>query len=739
MPSREPILRVALAAPLYRCFDYLPPARADGSVPEPGTRVRVPFGRSRAVGVLVEVAHRSRVPVESLKRALAVLDERPVLDADVLAMARWAAEYYRHPPGEVLAAALPVALRRGEPARMRLPVHWALTAAGRALGPGEPVRAPRQARLVQRLREAPGGLSATAIHEEPGNWRHALHALRRKGLVASVPGPRHEPGTGCGNPEAPPAPGPGQHAAIDAIREALGQFACFLLEGVTGSGKTEVYLRCVERVLERGGQALILVPEIGLTPQLIDRFRRRFGVPMSVLHSGLTDRERLDAWLRAREGRAGIVIGTRSAVFVPLARPGLIVVDEEHDLSFKQQEGFRYSARDLAVWRARHCGIPAVLGSATPSLESLANARTGRYRRLSLPHRAGRAAEPELRLLDVRAVPLEEGLSPRLLQAVQRHLDQGTQVLVFLNRRGFAPTLLCHACGWVSRCERCDARLTLHRRTGGSRLLCHHCGATRPALHACPECGGELVALGQGTERVASALEERFPGAGVLRIDRDSTQRRGSMQELLEEAHTGRSRILLGTQMLAKGHHFPEVTLAAIVDADQGLFGADFRAPERMAQLITQVAGRAGRAGRPGEVLIQTHHPEHPLLRTLLREGYGAFARMALEERRAATLPPYSRLALLRAEAPRREPPPRFLEAALELARQHAADDVFLLGPVPAPMERRAGRYRYQLLVQAPDHQRMQGLLRPWVPKLAEHPLARRVRWSIDVDPAEMY
>jgi len=732
-------LRVALAVPVFRCFDYLPPLGADRSMPEPGTRVRVPFGRSRAVGVLVELAERSQVAPERLKRALAVLDERPVLESDVLSMARWAADYYRHPPGEVLAAALPVALRRGGPARARIAVHWLLTPAGRALEPREPARAPRQARLVQRLREAPLGLSATAIHEEPGSWRHALRTLHQKGLVEPVPAPAGGPVPRQGESEAPPAPGPGQRTAIDAICEALGEFACFLLEGVTGSGKTEVYLRCVERVLERDEQALVLVPEIGLTPQLIERFRRRFGVPLSVLHSGLSDRDRLDAWVRAREGRAGIVIGTRSAIFVPLARPGLIVVDEEHDVSFKQQEGFRYSARDLAVWRARHCGIPAVLGSATPSLETLANVLDGRYRRLVLRHRAGSAAEPELRLVDVRAVPLEDGLSPRLLRAVQEHLERDAQVLVFLNRRGFAPTLLCHACGWVSRCERCDARLTLHRRAAGSRLLCHHCGASRPAPRSCPECGSELIALGQGTERVAAALQERFPGAGVLRIDRDSTQQRGSVQQLLDEARRGRSRILLGTQMLAKGHHFPQVTLAAIIDADQGLFGADFRAPERMAQLITQVAGRAGRADRPGEVLIQTHHPEHPLLRTLLREGYGAFARMALEERRVAALPPYSRLALLRAEAPRREPPPRFLEAALELARRHADEEVFLLGPVPAPMERRAGRYRFQLLVQAPDHQRLQRLLRPWVPALAEHPLARRVRWSIDVDPAEMY
>jgi primosomal protein N' (replication factor Y) len=525
---------------------------------------------------------------------------------------------------------------------------------------------------------------------------------------------------------------------VEAIAASPG-FVAFLLDGVTGSGKTEVYMALIDATLRRDRQALVLVPEIGLTPQLMQRFRRRFPArTIAMLHSGLADGERAQAWRSAAIGDAPIVIGTRSAVFVPLARPGLIIVDEEHDLSYKQQEGFRYHARDLAVVRARDERIPVVLGSATPSLESLHNASRGHYRHLHLPERAGRARAPRIGLLDLRHQPLDEGLSPTLIQRVSEHLDASSQVLLFVNRRGYAPTLLCHECGWVARCRRCDAHLTVHARD--ARLRCHHCGAERPVDPQCPECGSaELLALGLGTQRLEQTLADRFPGTGIVRIDRDTTRRRGAMAERLTEVRAGTHRILVGTQMLAKGHHFPDVTLAAIIDIDQGLFSADFRAPERMAQLVVQVAGRAGRAERPGEVLIQTHHPEHPLLRTLIENGYRVFAEAALEERRAAGLPPFTSLALLRAEAPRPEAPARFLEAARRPLAAAGADEVELLGPVPAPMELRGGRYRAQLLLRAERRAPLQRVLHRAVPRLAELPEARRVRWSLDVDPMEMF
>jgi primosomal protein N' (replication factor Y) len=482
---------------------------------------------------------------------------------------------------------------------------------------------------------------------------------------------------------------------------------------------------------------LVLVPEIGLTPQLVQRFADRLGVEPAVLHSGLSDRERLQAWLTARDGRASIVIGTRSAVFTPMLNPGVVIIDEEHDLSFKQQEGFRYHARDVAVWRARQLGIPIVLGSATPSFETLYNAERGRYQRLALPARAGDAKAPRLRSVDMRHQKLTGNLSPILLQAIGRHLEQGNQVLLFLNRRGYSPTVLCHDCGWVAQCRRCDARLIYHR--GRRRLSCHHCGAEQAMAERCPACGGaELRPLGHGTERVEQTLREHFPQYSCARIDRDSTRRKGALQQLLADAHNGRHRILLGTQMLAKGHHLPNITLAAILDGDQGLFGADFRAGERMAQLITQVAGRAGRAAQAGEVLIQTHHPDHPLLRTLLTEGYHRYAAAALAERREAELPPYVNLALLRAEAAAAEAPNRFLNDAATLGRELRISGVSLLGPAPSPMERRAGRYRAQLLAQAAQRADLHRLLDAWLPSLAQLPSARKVRWSIDVDPMEM-
>ncbi len=529
----------------------------------------------------------------------------------------------------------------------------------------------------------------------------------------------------------------GQQNAVTTITTQKG-FGAFLLDGVTGSGKTEVYLRAIESTLEAGKQALVLVPEIALTPQLIARFEARFDTRLAVLHSGLNDGERADAWLRAQRGMASIIVGTRSAVFTPLANAGLVVVDEEHDPSFKQQEGFRYNARDLAVWRARVLDVPILLGSATPSLESLANVESRRYVSLHLPERAGIAEHPDMHLIDLRKQPLQEGLSHALKLRMEQHLNAGNQVLLFLNRRGYAPVLQCHDCGWVSACSRCDARMTLHRKD--HRLRCHHCGHESGIPVKCPGCGSEaLYPVGLGTERLERVLGELFPEAPMVRIDRDATRRKGELDRLLKRAESGDARILVGTQMLAKGHHFPGVTLVAIVDADGGLFSADFRASERMAQLILQVAGRAGRADRPGEVFIQTHCPDHPLLLKLVREGYAAFAAAALAERKVSGLPPYGHIALLRAEATDEAAPMAFLEQAAELAHGAHAAWVRFLGPVPAPMTRRAGRWRAQAMLLAPSRSPLQRCLGELVPRLAGLPGARKVRWSIDVDPSDTY
>ena len=731
----EAILRVAVPSPLHRLFDYLPPRDA-ATAWAPGMRVQVPFGRGRAVGVLVDIGSDTDFDPAKLKRVYAVLDTSPALPDDILAMARWAADYYHHPLGEVLTGCLPVLLRREQAAQAQGETMWRLTSAGYAAYPKVYARAPQQGRALQFFTERPDGANRLQI-EAAGIGAHVLSALMKRGwLEREVRAPI---GTER-NPIAAdmPALNPAQADAVTALHAARARYQTFLLDGVTGSGKTEVYLRAIADCVDNGNQALVVVPEIGLTPQLVTRFAQRLGCAPTLLHSGLSDGERLNAWLAARAGEASVVIGTRSAAWVPLARPGLFIVDEEHDASLKQQEGFRYSARDLLVWRAHRDGVPIVLGSATPSLESLHNVQQGRYAHLSLPERAGSACAPRLHLLDIRNQQLDEGLSPALLAHMRAHLARDGQVLLFLNRRGFAPTLLCHACGWVAECRRCDAHLTLHQRH--KHLRCHHCGSQQPIPLQCPTCGcTDLRPLGAGTERVERALERHFKDFPFVRIDRDSTRRKGRLESLLDEAASGRARILLGTQMLAKGHHFPGVTLVGILDADQGLFSADFRAGERLAQQVIQVAGRAGRAERPGEVLIQTHHPQHPLLQQLVQAGYPAFAQAALFERQAAGLPPFSNLALLRAEATDAQAPDRFLSEARDSADSRLRSGLEFWGPVPSPMERRAGRFRAQLLLVARDRKRLHRLLADWVPRLSTLKSARKVRWSLDVDPIDLF
>jgi primosomal protein N' (replication factor Y) len=730
------ILRIAIPSPLRRLFDYLPPA-GETSRLQPGQRLVVPFGRSRSIGILVEITDHSDVPTERLKPALELLDKEPLLSPPMLSLLEWVSSYYHHPPGDVYHAALPISLRKGKSAALCNRYQWRLTAEGKQTAPETLARAPRQVQLLKLLADSPDGLGSDQLNQLSRGWTTPMQRLREKALVEKIERPCL-PTVAADQARALPPLNSDQSKALQAITAAAGRFQPFLLDGVTGSGKTEVYLNATERVVAGGAQVLILVPEIGLTPQLVGRFRRRFSVPVAVHHSGLSEGERLCAWTAARSGAAPVVIGTRSAVFTPLRHPGLIIIDEEHDASFKQQEGFRYSARDLAVRRAQLHNIPVILGSATPSLESLANARAGRYQRLLLPERAGSASHPTIRILDVRNQSMREGLSTAMLGAITTHLANGGQVLLFLNRRGYAPTLLCHGCGWVCHCPRCDAHMTLY--AGDRRLRCHHCGHEKPLPRQCPECGSEeLCPVGQGTQRIEEALQEHFPDHKPLRIDRDTTRRKGAMETIVNEIRSGTHRILIGTQMLAKGHHFPDVTLVGILDADQGLFSTDFRASERMAQLILQVAGRAGRADKPGEVLIQTHVPDHPLLQLLVEQDYGHFAEAALEERRQALLPPYSHLALLRAEAVDPDAPVLFLEAARQQAEQSGTAGVMLFGPVPAPMERRAGRTRAQLLLQAGKRSALHQLLNDWAPLLESLKEGRKVRWSLDVDPIEMY
>ncbi len=726
------ILKIAVPSPLHRSFDYLPPEKVDHACLQSGVRVRVPFGRRTVIGVLMATSSESEIETHKLKRALALLDDSPVISRDVFDMVQWASDYYHHPIGDAVTSALPGLLRRGQSADATDIHGWRLTAAGHAIDPATLTRAPRQAGVIARLAQHLDGLVREVI-DAPAS---VLHTLEEKGWIESCT-------LVCEQQDHDVTPSahtlnPAQQQAVDAVLEELDSFAPILLAGVTGSGKTEVYLELIEHVLDRDQQALVLVPEIGLTPQLLTRFQQRLDTPLALLHSGLSDSERFNAWQLARSGKAGVVIGTRSAIFAPLARAGLIVVDEEHDASLKQQDGFRYSARDLAIWRARRLGVPVILGSATPSLESLLNVEQGRYRQLDLPERTGVARPPSFHILDVRNLPLEDGLSQPLIRAMHRHLDAGDQVLLFLNRRGFAPTLMCYDCDWIAECRRCDARMTWHQ--SDNQLHCHHCGSQRPVDTICPECqGSELHPLGQGTERVEQALDVHFPDITRVRIDRDTTRRKGELDRLLEQAHAGKGRILLGTQMLAKGHHFPNVTLVGILDADHGLFSTDFRASERMAQLIVQVAGRAGRHERPGEVVIQTCHPDHPLLQLLIQQGYPAFAKAALAERQAAHMPPVTGMALFRAEAPAADTALAFLDSVAARIRASGNNAVETWGPLPATMERRAGRYRAQLVLQSEHRGQLQRLLSRVVLQLDTAREARKVRWSVDVDPADTY
>jgi primosomal protein N' (replication factor Y) len=602
--------------------------------------------------------------------------------------------------------------------------------------------------------------------------------VQRVAVPAATPVPQPQPGPSLNAEQAEAC---AAWRALSADAEGAPRFAVALLEGVTGSGKTELYLQAIAEALARGRQALVLVPEIGLTPQTLTRFRTRLGVAVHALHSGLSDGERAQVWAAAARGEARVIVGTRSAVFVPLPEAGLIVIDEEHDGSYKQQDGIRYHARDFALVRAKALNVPVLLGSATPALETLHNARSGRYAHLRLRQRAGAAKTPAVRVLDLRKRALDAGLAPDTLQAIRRALDAGGQVLVFKNRRGYAPVLQCHDCGWSAHCPRCStpqraSPMTVHG--GGRRLQCHHCGARQTPPPACPDCASlALQPQGIGTERLEELLAERFAEVPVLRIDSASTRRKDGLQRHFDALGDGPG-ILVGTQMLAKGHDLPKLTLVAVVGIDEGLFSADFRASEKLAQLLIQVAGRAGRAERLGEVLLQTHHPDHPLLRTLLQHGYRGFADEELALREAAGFPPFAHLALLRAEAQQAELPAAFLQAAknaLSRARADGADrvvdrcvdrdthskrpdwegadrdthshraqapaneDTHLHGPMPAPMPKRAGLHRAQLLIASHQRRALHALLDAALPAIYALPEARKTRWSLDVDPQDLY
>lgn len=726
------LVRVVLAVPLMRAFDYL---LADEQPIALGSRVLVPFGTQKKVAVVVEFPEQSELPLEQLKTVIKVLDSESIFQPTMWQLLHWAASYYQAPLGEVLLQALPVKLRQGESAVEKAKTLLKITALGQqALANQALNRAVKQRAILTQLAVEP--LSRQQLECSAS----LLSELKNKGFVQEI---EQSVTPQTWQQQLADKPLVNQQNRLTLNRQqtlAMSQlvfqqgFSPFLLEGVTGSGKTEIYLQLIEEALKKGRQVLVLVPEIGLTPQTEQRFRERFNVNIEVLHSNLNDSQRLQAWIKVKTAQTAIVIGTRSALFTQFADLGLIIIDEEHDSSFKQQDGWRYHTRDLAVVYARLLNISIVLGSATPSLESLNNVRNGKYRHIQLTHRAGQASNVQQQIIDLKKQPVQQGLSLQLLNRMQQHLQQGNQVLLFLNRRGFAPVLLCHECGWICECRHCEKPFTYHQQQ--QVLRCHYCQAQRTVPRQCEACGStHLITTGLGTEQLEQILAQRFPQYQVTRIDRDSTARKGSLEAHLKAIQQGKSQILIGTQMLAKGHHFPNVTLVAIVNVDSALFSLDFRAEERLAQLYIQVAGRAGRGEKQGEVLLQTHFPEHSLLQALLNGGYPAFAQQALQLRQQLGLPPFAAQALFKAQSSNNQQTEQALQQVADYFYQQNIEGLQIIGAMPAPHSKKAGQYRWQLLLQHRSRTTLQQILKQFQSQSC--PNLQKVRWILDIDPQE--
>jgi primosomal protein N' (replication factor Y) len=722
----------AIALPLYRCFEY----RIDGDEALlAGTRYRLPFASGTRTGILLESAAGSDFDADRIKPVLECLDQQPVLDQHMLALARWMADYYQQPPGDVIFQCLPGYLR-GARAQQSLRVkRWQLADDDAAALAALERASPRQFELAQALAAAPAGLTAAEFKAINPGWHAVVKALERKKLI------RWDwEEQGC-NPEIAadlPRLSDEQAKIVAAIEPRLQQFAVHLLDGITGSGKTEVYLRLIASCLAAGRQAIYLVPEIGLTGQLIDRVRQRFGECFVLSHSGLTEHQRYRAWDQFRRGVAGIMLGTRSSLFSQSERLGLIVVDEEHDHSYRQEDGVRYHARDVAIKRAQMLDIPIVLGSATPSLESLANCERDTYFRYRMDRRPTPFPPPQIELIDVRDSRFDFGCAAATLERIEAHLQRAGQVLVYLNRRGFAPIVMCHECGWQAQCGNCDARLTLHHSL--QALLCHHCGYRQAVPESCPKCAhSEIRHYGIGTEQLEQGLRARYPQTPVLRIDRDVISSREALKSRLQQLQSGEPCILIGTQMIAKGHDYPAITLSVVLDADQALFSSSYRASERLAQTLYQVCGRSGRGDRAGEALVQTRFPEHPLMQALVKRDYRDIAGELLQERRLLGFPPYARAVVFRADALELQQALDKLEEIKALLRQAALfERLASIGPIPALMTRRIGRYRAQLGLLGSDYQSLRAVLQETMPAIQEVSSTARVNWSIDVDAYDL-
>lgn len=727
-------IRVALPVYVYDTFDYTVSAE-QYLQSQIGARVSVSFGRQNLIGIITEKVDPNEpfTGQFKLKAITALLDEEAILDQQVLTLLTWSAQYYQFPIGEVMQSALPALLRQGRALDI-LFHHWNI------LAHDDPEsllkRSQKQYDAYQILKLHPHGATENILNLS-GVETATLKALQKKGLIECQLEAHDFTPMPIQLAQMPLTPNEDQKRAIQQILKAQQRYQAFLLDGLTGSGKTEVYLQVMHEVLKQGKQVLVLVPEIGLTPQTVARFKSRFHCDVALLHSGLNDSKRLQAWQHAQTGKASIIIGTRSAIYTPLPHLGLIILDEEHDLSYKQQEGFRYHTRDVALYRGHLHNCPVILGSATPSIDSYHLVESGKLHLLELNQRAGTAVLPKMHVIDLKVAKKKNGISQSLIDQIKLTLERKEQVLIFLNRRGYAPVLLCESCGWQANCPHCDAHFTVHSQPY-SYLHCHHCGTINRLPDECPACKHQtLKSIGAGTAKVEEQLHELFPHHEVIRVDRDSTSRVGSWQKIYDRIQQNKPSILLGTQMLAKGHHFPHVTLVAILDIDSGLLSVDPRAPERTAQLIIQVAGRAGRGEHKGSVYLQSLRPDHPMLTTLIEQDYRAVAKQMLTERKVAMLPPCRYAVLVRVESKDRDYSQQFLMEAAQGLSAIAADIIEIWGPIPAPMERKAGRYRAHMVILSADRAKLHFYLRQWWQQVVHLPRQHQLRLSIDVDPQE--
>ncbi|GAB2990830.1 primosomal protein N' [Psychrosphaera aestuarii] len=733
------ILHIALPVPLRRLFDYLLPSELETDAIDVantiekvtiGQRVVVPFGRQTLVGVVLAVDTHTDQDVAKLKPALSFVENQASFDAAQLQLLNWAAEYYQHPIGDVFSMALPGALRSPKTIDEQLP-----KVLQKCDELPDKQALPKNAKQIHKLYDVirSGSFTRDELNKKDITSTTIKKFIDKNWAEWTTSGQGSSAVTASHINEGL-ALNTEQAIAVAAIN-AVNHHQCFLIDGVTGSGKTEVYLQAIEHRLLNQWQVLVCVPEIGLTPQTIARFKQRFDVPVALWHSAMTDKQRFDTWQQTRSGKARIVIATRSGIFLPFKSLGMIIIDEEHDASFKQQDGFKYHCRSLALYRAHQANIPVVLGSATPSLETLYNVEQGKFSYLQLQRRAGGSQMPTTHLLDLNRCQTQAALGQPLIDEISNQLDKGRQVMLFINRRGFAPVLMCEECHWLTECGRCSSFTTYHKNS--NLLICHHCGFQHPTLHQCLGCGStRMTPVGTGTEQIESNLANLFPATEIVRLDRDSTSKKGEFDDKLNKINAGQPMIIVGTQMIAKGHHFPNVSLVGIVDVDGALFSSDFRAAEKLSQLVVQVAGRAGRGSIKGQVWLQTKFPEHPVIQDLVNNEYKDFAKYALNERKMLSLPPYSHHIILRAESTIPDLGQQWLSNLSGYLSDY--EGLSILGPTPAPMTRKAGKFRHMLIIQSQSRPYLHKLVNWLLENLDTIQKDNRIRWSVDVDPVDL-